>query len=695
MSHRLDPLLRPKSIAVVGASARAGTIGQLALFNLLQGKYPGQLYPVNPGYEELQGLACYPSLESLPETPDLVIFGVGDSRIEAAIDDAIIAGVKAAVIMSTLVIDDDTDPPLKERVAHKLRSAGMLACGGNGMGFYNIRDRVWACGFDARTHTPPGNVALLSHSGSGMCGIVDCEERIDFNFAASTGQELTVSMDEYLDFVLDLPETRVVGLFVETARNPENFVAALQKAQSLRIPVVALKVGRTRRAAELTVSHSGAMAGDDDTYDALFDRYGVQRVADMDELATTLILFSQMNPVGPGGLVCLHDSGGERQLMVDLADAAGVELTDLNADTVSKLEHVLDPELPAVNPLDAWSRGGANASEQMAKCLAIMMSDPNTAVGAVIHDRAPHGTVYPNYVEYMHYAHAATGKPAALVAARQGTGCDPLVVTSTHNGLPVLDGVAQFLTGMRKLFDYRDFLERAPLDIAEVPQRVANHWPALLKQGRVLNEAESSRLLRDFGVNANACSLVDNEAQLLEAARDYGYPIVLKTAMPGITHKTDRGGVVLGIGNEQELRDAYGAMRDRLGPRALLAPMLEAGVEMILGTRRDPQFGPVIMLGFGGIHAELIKDVRFALPPFDWQTAERLLAGLKMRKLLDGARGMAPADVRAFCDMAAKFSVMVDALRDYIQEIDINPVIVTASGATAVDALVVTRAEEE
>lgn len=695
MSHRLDPLLRPKSIAVVGASARAGTIGQLALFNLLQGKYPGQLYPVNPGYEELQGLACYPSLESLPETPDLVIFGVGDSRIEAAIDDAIIAGVKAAVIMSTLVIDDDTDPPLKERVAHKLRSAGMLACGGNGMGFYNIRDRVWACGFDARTHTPPGNVALLSHSGSGMCGIVDCEERIDFNFAASTGQELTVSMDEYLDFVLDLPETRVVGLFVETARNPENFVAALQKAQSLRIPVVALKVGRTRRAAELTVSHSGAMAGDDDTYDALFDRYGVQRVADMDELATTLILFSQMNPVGPGGLVCLHDSGGERQLMVDLADAAGVELTDLNADTVSKLEHVLDPELPAVNPLDAWSRGGANASEQMAKCLAIMMSDPNTAVGAVIHDRAPHGTVYPNYVEYMHYAHAATGKPAALVAARQGTGCDPLVVTSTRNGLPVLDGVAQFLTGMRKLFDYRDFLERAPLDIAEVPQRVASQWPALLKQGRVLDEAESSRLLRDFGVNANACSLVDNEAQLLEAARDYGYPIVLKTAMPGITHKTDRGGVVLGIGSEQELRDAYGAMRDRLGPRALLAPMLESGVEMILGTRRDPQFGPVIMLGFGGIHAELIKDVRFALPPFDWQTAERLLAGLKMRKLLDGARGMAPADVRAFCDMAAKFSVMVDALRDYIQEIDINPVIVTASGATAVDALVVTRAEEE
>jgi acyl-CoA synthetase (NDP forming) len=695
MSHRLDPLLRPTSIAIVGASAREGTIGQLTLFNLLAGKYTGNLYPVNPGYEALQGVRCYPSLESLPETPELVIFGVGDSRLEAALDDAIIAGAKAAVIMSTLVLDDDTDPPLKERIARKLKASGMLACGGNGMGFYNIRDRVWACGFDARTHVPPGNVALLSHSGSGMCGIVDCEERIDFNFAASTGQELSVSMDEYLDFVLDLPETRVVGLFVETARNPHKFVAALRKAQSLRIPIVALKVGRTRRAAELTISHSGAMAGDDDTYDALFDRYGVQRVADMDELATALILFSQMHPVGPGGLVCLHDSGGERQLMVDLADAAGVELTELQPGTVSALEAVLDPELPAVNPLDAWSRGGANASEQMAKCLSIMMADPGAAVGAVIHDRAPHGTVYPAYVEYMRYAHGETGKPAALVASRQGTGSDPLVVTSTHSGLPVLDGVAQFLTGIRKLFDYRDFLQRAPLDTPKVPQQLADQWGSRLRESRVLDEAESCRLLRDFGVNANDCSLIDNETDLLAAARKYDAPFVLKTAMPGITHKTDRGGVFVGLSGQEELLQAYGQLCRKLGARALVAPMVDRGVEMILGARRDPQFGPVVMLGFGGIYAELIKDVRFALPPFDPQTAERLLSGLKMRKLLDGARGAEAADVLAYCDMAAKFSDMVHAMRETIQEIDINPVIVTATGATAVDALIVTRAQED
>ncbi len=177
----------------------------------------------------------------------------------------------------------------------------MLVCGANGMGFYNVRDHVWACGFDSCGHEAPGNVALISHSGSGMSGLIDSEARLRINFAVSTGNELGVTMDEYLDFVLDLPETKAVGLFVETARNPQGFRAALAKALERRIPVVALKTGRTIESAQLTVSHSGAMAGDDAAYEALFDRYGVQRVRDMDELATALILFAELPPIGPGG----------------------------------------------------------------------------------------------------------------------------------------------------------------------------------------------------------------------------------------------------------------------------------------------------------------------------------------------------------------------------------------------------------
>ena len=374
MKHRLDPLLRPRSVAVVGASASTDSMGEWSLKNLLRGEYSGAIYPVNPNYEELQGVACFASLADLPEVPDLVIFGVGDLRLEGALDDAIALGIGAAVIMSTLVIDDDKSPDLRARIQKKIGDAKMLVCGGNGMGFYNIRDHVWACGFDSTDHVAPGHISLISHSGAGMSGLVDCEQRLRVNFAVSTGNELSVTMDQYLDFVLDLPETRAVGLFVETARNPEGLKAALEKAANLQIPIVALKVGRTEESARLTVSHSGAMAGDDSTFDALFDRYGVQRVRDMDQLATTLIMFAGLYPVGDGDLVTLHDSGGERQLMVDLADELGVPLTKLRPETVAALEEVLDPELPAVNPLDAWSRGGPGARERCNKRTAMSLT---------------------------------------------------------------------------------------------------------------------------------------------------------------------------------------------------------------------------------------------------------------------------------------------------------------------------------
>lgn len=693
MKHRLDPLLRPRSVAVVGASAREGSMGDWALRNLLRGGFPGDIYPVNPRYGELKGMRCYAALPDLPEIPDLAIFSLSDERIEAALDQAIAKGVPAVLLMSALVLDEDTAPLLKDRLQEKLRAAGVLACGANGMGFYNVRDGVWACGFDSRRHEPPGSVSLISHSGSGMCGIVDCEERIRFNFAASTGNEIGVSMDEYLDFVLELPETRVVGLFIETARNPDGFRAALEKAHTKRIPVVALKVGRTERAAQLTVSHSGAMAGVDATYEALFDRYGVQRARDMDELADTLIVFSELHPAGPGGLVTLHDSGGERQLMVDLAGEAGVPLTTLSPVTVRALEEILDPELPAVNPLDAWSRGGARAADVMATSLSVMLQDPGAAIGAVVHDRGPGGLLYASYLRYMQTARDAAGKPVALVAARQGSGCDPQAVEWTHSGFPVLDGVPSFLRGVRALFDYRD--HKAPEPPPPAPAAAVDRWTAALGASGTLDEMASLAMLGDFGLSVTDCRAVDDLPTLDAAAASIPFPVVLKTAAPGILHKTERRGVILDIGGETELRAAYRELSGRLGPRALVAPMLREGIEMILGARRDPQFGPVILIGFGGIHAEVLKDVVFALPPFDANWAERTLDKLRMRPLLDGKRGRPPYDVAGLCNAAARFSAMVHALRDELDEIDINPLIVTDGSCIAVDALVVGRRSRE
>ena len=691
MKHHLDPLLRPRSVAVVGASARTDSLGEWALKNLGLGGYPGRIYPVNPNYDELQGHRCYASLADLPETPDLVIFAVGDPRIEDSLDEAIVAGVPAAVLQSTLYLDDDSDPPLRERVRAKIQASGMLVCGANGMGFYNVRDHVWTCGFDSTSHEAPGNVALISHSGSGMSGIIDCEERVRINVAVSTGNELGVTMDEYLDFVLDLPETRVVGLFIETARNPGGFAAALAKAAEQRIPIVALKVGRTEKSAALAVSHSGAMAGDDATYEALFDRYGVQRARDQDEFTTMLIMFAEMYPIAAGGLVTLHDSGGERQLLVDLADDADVPLTELTEKTIASLEEVLEPELPAVNPLDAWSRGGPDAAENITRCLTLMMQDPGTAVAGVIHDRAPAGKIYPSYLAYMQRARTDSDKPVALVAARQGTGHDRAAVTSTHAGLPVLDGVSQFLAGVRALFAYRDFQLREPAAPREADQRVVERWQGRLATDVTLSEAESLALLTDFGVGTTACELANSEGEAVAVAARIAYPVALKTAKEGLLHKSDEGGVVLGIQDEEQLRIAYEGMSRQLGDDVLVSSMAPTGIEMFLGVKHDPQFGPVVLIGSGGVLAETIADVQFALPPFDAAHARRCVDRLKLRPLLDGVRGKPAADIDAFCEAAARFSEMAAGLGDVLAEVDVNPVIVHEDGAVAVDALVAGR----
>jgi acyl-CoA synthetase (NDP forming) len=692
MPHRLEPLLRPRSIAVLGATERAGTVGRTTLENLLAGRYAGPLFAVNPRYESVLGVRCFPTLAALPQPVEHVIFAVSDERIEAALDDAIAHGARAVTLMSSLVLPNDSEPPLRERIEARARTAGLVVCGANGMGFYNFAEGIWGCGFKTRMHARGGNVTYISHSGSGMCGIVDIEERIDFNLVVSTGQELTVTMDEYLDFALDQPETRVVGLFMETARNPQGLMRAFEKARERQVPIVALKVGRTELAAELTVSHSGAIAGEDAVYQAVFDRYGVQRVHDMDQLATALIMFAQPHPVGRGGVVSIHDSGGERQLFIDLADEAGVPLTSLTPGTTAKLRSLLDPGLPAVNPLDAWSTGGPDYHDGMQKCFATLMSDPGAALGAVVHDRVAGGGIHPGYLDYMRAGHAVSGKPAFLVANRQGTGADEQVVAATRAGFPVLDGVGPFLRGAKCLLDYRDHLRRKREPMMPSPPQVVGAWRARLAAGDALDEHDAMRLLRDFQLPANSGYIVNSESDARAAARELGYPVVLKTAMHGIDHKSDRDGVRLDIDDDASLAIAYRDLAGRIGRRTLVAPMIRAlGVEMLLGMIHDAQFGPVVLLGFGGVHVEALADVVHALPPFDAAEASRLLERLELSALLTSRRHKRPLAIDELCRTAAQFSMLVANLGEHLAEMDLNPVIVHADGCTIVDALIIPR----
>jgi acyl-CoA synthetase (NDP forming) len=694
--HPLDSLLRPRSMAVIGASERPGSVGRQTMENLLTGGFQDHLYAVNPAYDDILGVPCFPDLQSLPEPVEHVVLTVGDPRVEAALDDVIAHGAAAATMISSLVLKDDEPPLLRDRVAAKIAASGLRVCGANGMGFYNFTAGVWVCGFDTRNnHVRGGNVTLISHSGSGMSGIIDCEERIDFNLAVSTGQELCVSMDQYMDFALEQPETRVIGLFMESARNPAGMIAAFEKARDKGVPVVALKVGRTELSARLAVSHSGAIAGRDDAYQALFDRYGVQRVEDMDELTTTLMMFAQPHGLADGGLAAIHDSGGERQLLIDLADRMGVPLAPLEDSTVRRLEDLLDPGLPAVNPLDAWGAGGPDSDLIMENCLAALMSDRNVAMGAVVHDRAPLSSIYPSYIDYMRRGHQASGKPACLVSNRQGSGSDPLAITATREGFPVIDGLRSFLVAVRCMFGYRDYRRRGWIQemAAQLPAEDAlSRWCKRLAGAQALDEYESGCLLSDFGFPMNPVKLAGDEEAVLQAAQELNYPLALKTAEPGIMHKTDQRGVILDLADELELRSAYRDISARLGRRVMLSPMVDlSGVEMVLGMVRDEQFGPLVMLGFGGVNVETIRDVACAMPPFDSSAARRLLDSLQRRPLLDGLRDRRAVDVEAFCAAAERFSVMVHAFSGMIDEIDVNPVIVHPDGCVAVDALVIPR----
>ncbi len=696
MAHRLDPLLRPQSIAVLGASEREGTVGRNTVENLLKGGFEGGLYAVNPGRKSVLGVPCYPTLAELPEPVEHVIFAVADKRMDAALDDVIAYGARAATMMSSLVIEGDSDPPLRERVLAKVKKSGLVVCGANGMGFYNFADGIWGCGFRTRMHRRGGNVAYVSHSGSGMCGIVDCEERIDFNLVVSTGQELAVSMDEYLDFALEMPGTRAVGLFMETARNPEGLVRGFERARELGIPVVALKVGRTELSARLTVSHSGAIAGQDGVYEAIFERYGVHRARDMDELATTLILFAQPHRLGAGGLVSIHDSGGERQLLIDLAHDHGVPLTQLAPASTLQLESLLDAGLPAVNPLDAWSTGGPDADTAMQHCFAVLMRDPHAALGAVVHDRAADGGIYPGYIDYLRAGHRASGKPACLVANRQGTGADPLIVESTREGFPVLDGLESFLRGVRHLLDHRDFAARSEDAAEPVSDTALARLRARLADGRRLDENDALALLREAGLPANAGRVVENEAAALGAARELGFPVVLKTAKRGLDHKSELDGIRLDLPDPASVAAAYRDLADRIGPRVLVAPMVAArGVEMLLGMVNDAQFGPVVLVGAGGVHVEALADAVYAVPPFDAAEAARLVRRLRIAPLLSSRRHPRPLAVGEFCAVAARFSSLVAAAGSALAEIDLNPVIVHADGCAIVDALVIPRPAEE
>jgi acyl-CoA synthetase (NDP forming) len=504
----------------------------------------------------------------------------------------------------------------------------------------------------------------------------------------SAGQELVTDVAAYMDFALDIPATKVVALFLETVRDPAGFKASLAKARAKNIPVVALKVGRTAESAALAVSHSGAIAGNHAAYQALFDHYGVIEVTNMDALSNAIHFFAGARPLTSGGIATMHDSGGFRELVMDLAIEAGVPFAKINTTTRDKLAARLEYGLDPINPLDAWGTG-YDWEGIFEDCLQALVDDPDTALAALCVETRDGYYLTEGYGDVLRRVSARTTKPVILTTNVASNASDDVAVRLAHDGVPVLSGVDSMLGIVKLAMTERDRRVLAQDNAAAAPVGLRAKWQKRLRPGTTLSEAEALDLLADYGVPVIAHAHADSLEAAQAAAREIGYPVVMKTAEPGILHKSDVGGVKLGIADAASLEATYADIEARLGTHVLLMPMAGRGVEISFGMIQDPQFGPIMIVGAGGVLIEMMADRRFVLPAFGAIEARRQIDRLSLRPLLDGKRGAKAADVESLARAFAAFSVMAADLDGLIAEIDVNPLIVNADGAVAVDALVV------
>jgi acyl-CoA synthetase (NDP forming)/enoyl-CoA hydratase/carnithine racemase len=697
-THRLNKLLRPRSIALVGASPRSGSFGHMLRQSIQSLAYEGELFLVNPKHEEIDGQRAYRGLLDLPHAPDCVALAIADSAVPHALEAAALIGAGAAVLFGRAHGTDARGRPLTDTIAHIARAARMPLCGANCMGFVNLDARLQMTGFPFADLREPGHVALVSHSGSTWSGIVGNLRDLRFNCAISAGQELATGVADYIDYLVEQATTRVICLVLETVREPEAFLAALTRARSRGIAVIALKLGRSERGQAFAKSHSGALSGSADVLDAVFARQGVIGVRSLDEMMDTAELFAAPR-LPHNGLIGLgSDSGGERQLIVDLAEPLGLPFAPLASATVATLNGLLSPGIEASNPLDYWGDG----HDVIADCLLALAQDSQVGTLVMATNMAPGQDFVHTCARALEKTWANTPKPVVLMGNLGATLSPTACSHFRAMGLPVLMGTE---TGLRALAHYSRHHEAARLaanaaGIAHRPhqspgvsaERLA-HWQATLKACAAAGQTlQNFELLQDFGLPVAPGFSSTELSQALAFAERIGYPLVAKVDAPDVAHKSELGGVILGIGSDAQLRDAWAELQAKV-PGAVLLQRQMQGTELILGMQQDPSFGPIFTVGLGGIFVEIMKDVARLLPGDDEETIRQALAGLRGAPLLQGARGRPVADMAQLVCVIQNFMAMGLALRDDIQEMEINPLLVNGTQMAAADCLFIPRAK--
>lgn len=677
MSHRLSSMFEARSMVVVGASARAGSFGARLAEATLSAGFQGRLSFVNPRGGEILGRAALLSLSDLDHAPDVAVLGVGGANLERALLDAIAMGAKSAVIFDSCHGETSDGKPLLSRLKSIAAEANIPVCGGSGMGFINTRLGAVASFYGAG-HLKPGGISLIAHSGSVFTVLGMNDPRFRFDLMVSPGQEIGATIDEYIAYAAGRDTTKAIAVFMEAARNPEGLVQALKLARARGVPVVVCKVGRTEESARLARSHTGALVGSNAAYAAVFEECGAIAVETVDELMNVALLCATGRKPGPGGVGLVTDSGGLRELQVDLAAETRTPLARLSPATLSALRAALPPELEPSNPQDCAADLTDEFPKVFERGLKVLANAPEISMLGLEADFRDDYLYEPGLFELAKSLPDLTSKPCFVYSSFGLAHNRRLADELADLGIPYLNGAATMMTAVRKVQAWGE---------APVVQCLAvRPWTGQLPAK--MDEFSSLDLLRSFGVSTAQSIICESSDAVTEAAQVLGFPLVLKTA-EGIDHKSDSGGVVLNLRDLAALLAAYADLSHRLGPRVIVQTLVEKGIELSFGCVMDPDFGPLVMVSPGGTLVELFDERQCARAPFDAPQAEAMIRRLRLSRLIDGVRGDAPRDMAAAANALAAFSQACAALRGKVAEIDVNPVVVTTSGAIAVDALII------
>jgi len=709
----LSPLMNPRSVAIIGASQRGSSAlnreprGNRVIRNLKTFGYPGKIFTVNPKYSEVMDCPCFPEIGAVPEPVDCVVLAVPNRHVPDLLDSAANAGVRAAVVFSAGFAE--TGPEGKERQARLetlSRERGFLICGPNCYGVLNVYGKAPLFASTIPAGFLAGPVALVSQSGGLSTTIANAmmlNRHVGLSHIVSCGNQSGATFEEYFNYFVEDNNTGVIAAFVEGFKQPDKLLAVARKAADRNKPLIILKGGRSEVSKRAAATHSGSLAGSAEVVDAAFRQGGIVPVRSLNELLDAVSVFSCAGFVkhynGGRRIGVLSGSGGECTLVSDAASNVGLEVPELTETTKSQLQESVADFGNMNNPLDGT--GAMYDDEKIfPRLLQALVDDANIDVVTInleANDPRPKELKSGNrFSAAIERAAGSSKKPIVCFSSIVGGPVDPeILVPLREAGVPLMEGAECATTTIRNLAEYFEFQKTRHATSPDVS--------ASLDRGKkfdcgILPAQAAFRLFEEFGIPVVPNVLVHSADEAAAAAERVGFPVALKVESTAITHKSDVGGVALGLSDAVAVRDAYNRMQTEVGRRApnakvdgvVVQRMAGEGVEMILGVKRDPMFGPVVLCGFGGLLVEVLKDVAVGIPPLSHVQAHDMLKRLRGFPILAGVRGKPPADVEALCDAVVALSRLASSLGDQLAGLDINPLIVMpkGEGVVAVDALV-------